>query len=116
MSEAFRHLETARAVLEDTLALLDGDRSADAPALAELDRRLRALPDPAELRATLPAAEHEAFDDRLEELQRLNAVLVMALRRDRDAVGAELVAVRRRRTGRRVEPEPRAGARCDVSG
>jgi hypothetical protein len=117
VSDAFHALARAQAVLEDGLAFVDRGQVDDAGApevIAKLAAELAALPDPVDLRATVAAADLERFDDELEELIRLNAVLMAALRADRDDVALRLVAIREARRGKR-DAAP-TGVRCDVSG
>ncbi len=125
MSAEFASLESASRVLRDGLALLDESvasrESGGSPDLAErlagLTKALGDLPDPVALRATVPADELERFDDELEELSRLNAVLLAAVAHDRDSVGERLVRVHRSR--RDLQPhrvDGPGGVRCDATG
>ena len=82
-------------------------------------RRLRPVGDFAAMRDSVPADGRERFDDQLEDLLRLNAVLTAAVKQDRDALLQRLKVTResRRDLARQVSGAPDgAGNRCDVSG
>lgn len=120
MSEPFETLASMRRALQEGLGLLDGAAHDDpevAPALARIVAALGAHEDPAALRARLPEAAHERFDDELEELIRLNAILASAASSDRDRLVGRLKAVREsRRDLAYYGGAGSEGARCDVSG
>jgi len=115
--DPFDALDRARAVLEGGLAALDGGRVDDPSApdvIGRIARDLAALDDPAALRTRVLEADLERFDDALEDLVRLNSVLVASIRRDREGVATRLAAVREARDRRRSPAV--TGARCDVAG
>lgn len=108
--------------MEDGLALLDGASAEDADipvALGRLAATLASVGDFAAMRDSVPADGRERFDDQLEDLLRLNAVLTAAVKQDRDALLQRLKVTResRRDLARQVSGAPDgAGNRCDVSG
>jgi len=108
--------------MEDGLALLDGAsvEDADVPdALGRLASTVAEVGDFAAMRESIQAGDHERFDDELEDLLRLNAVLTAAVKQDRDALVRRLKVTResRRELARQVGGAPGgAGNRCDVSG
>lgn len=118
--DPFEEVAEARDLLKNALALFDGSNHDDAEApgaMARVTAGLSTLRDPAALRREVPEAERERFDDELEELLRLNAVLVEAIRLDQEEL------VRRLRTVRTSQRDlsyhgavASSGSRCDVSG
>ncbi|MBL6756915.1 MAG: hypothetical protein ISQ11_10935 [Planctomycetes bacterium] len=121
-SAAFDRLAEARRVMESGLALLDGASVEDADVPAALGRIAAVVSEagayPA-MREGIPAAELERFDDELEDLLRLNAVLTAAVKQDREALTQRLKATREsRRDLARQAPDVSegSGGRCDVSG
>lgn len=120
MTDPFDHLARLKAQLDEGLALLDGaapDDPAVPEALGRVATALRSGPDLAELRGAVPAERLGAFDDRLEELLRLNAVLARAVSADREALVSRLRNVRtsRRDLAYYGKGEGAAGGRCDMS-
>lgn len=116
----FDRVAAMRAHLEAGLTLL-GDAAHDDPSIADglarLTDALTAFEDPSELRALVPAEEIDRFDDELEELVRLNAVLIAAAVQDREGLIGRLVRVRSSLRDLDFYAESgSAGARCDVSG
>ena len=117
---AFERIAQMRAKLKGGLALLD-DAGHDDPTIADglgkLTEALHAFEDPTELRAQVPAEDLERFDEDLEELARLNAVLIAAAVQDREGLVSRLVRVRSSLRDLNFYAESgSAGARCDVSG
>lgn len=106
----------------DGLALLDGAAvdDSDVPvALGRIAKVLAEAGDFASMREEVPAADHDRFDDELEDLLRLNAVLTAAVKQDREALVRRLKVTResRRDLARQsVAASEGAGNRCDVSG
>ena len=83
MNDPFEALAAMKVALEEGLALLDGasvDDTAGLDALARVTASIVAVPNPATLRAAVPAERLEEFDDQLEELLRLNASETCAFR------------------------------------
>ena len=118
--EAFERIAAMRAKLKSGLALFD-DAAHDDPTVADglrkLTEALHAFEDPTALRASVPAGDLERFDDELEELARLNAVLIAAAVQDREGLVNRLVRVRSSLRDLNFYAESgSAGARCDVSG
>ncbi|MDG1984960.1 MAG: hypothetical protein P8M11_10355 [Planctomycetota bacterium] len=119
---AFGRLLEARRAMEDGLALLDGAAvdDVDVPvALGRIAAALASAADLAAMREGVPAESHERFDDELEDLLRLNAVLTAAVKQDRDAMVQRLKVTResRRELARQsASVSEGAGNRCDVSG
>ena len=118
----FGELLDARRILEEGLALLDG-ATADDPevpvAIGRVVEALRAAGDPRDLRAAVPPDEVERFDNEAEEVLRLNAVLISAVKRDREALMGRLKAARESRRDLKRQSSGAsggAGARCDLSG
>ncbi len=120
MSDSFEALARMRTVLRDGLALLDGAEHDDpqvAASLARIAAAIQGEDDPVALRARVPEADQERFDDELEELIRLNAILTAAASSDRDQMVVRLKAVREsRRDLSYYGGAGNEGARCDVSG
>lgn len=120
MTDPFEALARMRTVLRDGLGLLDGAGQEDPEvptALARVAAALQAHEDPAALRARVPEADHERFDDELEELIRLNAILASAASSDREHLVGRLKAVREsRRDLAYYGGAGSEGARCDISG
>ena len=120
--DPFDSLAASRRALEEGLALLDGAPHDDPEIPAAIGRiaaSLASADDPVALRAALPDEDRERFDDEIEELMRLNAVLVSAVTRDREVLAERLgVAREARRVLRRQGggESACAGARCDISG
>ncbi|QDV05012.1 hypothetical protein Poly30_05070 [Planctomycetes bacterium Poly30] len=124
-ADPFVELESSKRALRDGLTLLDRSASGDTDqddagrlaAWKKVMASLRAAPAPEELRASVPADRLEAFDDELEELLRLNAVLVSVVSSEKDQVLGKLRKVREARRGMAyygsASPE---GDRCDISG
>ena len=119
---AFARLHEARRAMEDGLALLGGAAvdDVDVPvALGRIAAALASAADLAAMREGVPAESHERFDDELEDLLRLNAVLTAAVKQDRDAMVQRLKVTResRRDLARQsASVSEGAGNRCDVSG
>ena len=119
---AFGRLHEARRAMEDGLALLDGAAvdDVDVPvALGRIAAALASAADLAAMREGVPAESHERYDDELEDLLRLNAVLTAAVKQDRDAMVQRLKVTResRRELARQsASVSEGAGNRCDVSG
>ena len=85
LAGAFGRLAEARRAMEDGLALLDGAsvEDADVPnALGRLASTVAEVGDFAAMRESIQAGDHERFDDELEDLLRLNAVLKWLLRKN----------------------------------
>lgn len=122
MSDPFQALRDARRVLEEGLALLDGaahDDRAIPEAIGRIVASLAATEDPADLRAAVAKDDLERFDDELEDVLRLNVILVSAAKRDREVLVHRLKATREARRDLRHQSSGGsavAGARCDVSG
>ena len=118
----FERLAEARRAMQGGLSLLDGARAEDADVPAARERLSRALADTGDFAAArkeVPQGDLECFDDELEDLLRLNAVLTAAVRQDREALMQRLKATResRRDLARQAAaPSEGAGGRCDVSG
>ncbi|MDG1049186.1 MAG: hypothetical protein P8R46_03160, partial [Planctomycetota bacterium] len=88
-------------------------------ALGRIAAALASAADLAAMREGVPAESHERFDDELEDLLRLNAVLTAAVKQDRDAMVQRLKVTResRRELARQsASVSEGAGNRCDVSG
>ncbi|MEE2941343.1 MAG: hypothetical protein VX460_13220 [Planctomycetota bacterium] len=120
MNDPFEALAAMKAALEEGLTLLDCasvDDAAGLDALARITASIVAGPNPATLRAAVPEERLEDFDDQLEELLRLNAVLMRAAAIDKDQVAERLKSVRssRRELGYYRQEAPGAGGRCDMS-
>jgi len=120
MIESFEALARMRTVLRDGLALLDGAEHDDpqvSVTLARIAAALDAEDDPATLRAKVADQDHDRFDDELEDLIRLNAILAAAASADRDRLVDRLKTVREsRRDLAYYGGAGGEGARCDVSG
>ena len=122
MTDSFQSLRESRRVLEEGLALLDGaahDDIAIPEAIGRISASLGASEDPATLRAAVAKDDLERFDDELEDVLRLNAILVTAVKRDRDALVQRLKATRESRRDLKRQSSgdsAAAGVRCDVSG
>ena len=93
MNDPFEALAAMKAALEEGLALLDGasmDDAAGLDALARITASIVAGPNPDTLRAAVPEERLEDFDDQLEDLLRLNAVLMRAAALDKDKLAERL--------------------------
>ena len=124
-SDPFIGLKASRDALEAGLALLDsgapeGTDQVDTlqpDAWGHVVATLAAAPDPEALRTTVPAARLEEFDGEVEELLRLNAVLVAGVQQERGGLLGKLKTVRETRRGMSfygaAGPD---GDRCDISG
>ena len=118
----FGELSDAKRILEEGLALLDGAAPDDPEvpvAIGRIVEALRTAGDPRDLRAAVSPKDLERFDSEAEEVLRLNAVLISAVKRDREALMGRLKATREsRRDLKRQSSDASdgAGARCDVSG
>ena len=124
-TDPFLVLEGTKRTLRDGLTLLDRSASGDTDqddagrvaAWQKVMGALHAAPYPEELRANVPADRLEAFDEEIEELLRLNAVLLSAVSSEKDQVLGKLRKVREARRGLAyygsAAPE---GDRCDISG
>ena len=115
MNDPFEALAAMKVALEEGLALLDGasvDDTAGLDALARVTASIVAGPNPATLRAAVPEERLEEFDDQLEELLRLNAVLMRAAALDKDRLTERLKSVRssRRELGYYGQESAGAGA------
>ena len=120
MNDPFEALAAMKAALEEGLALLGGasvDETAGLDALARVTASIVSGPNPATLRAAVPEERLEEVDDQLEELLRLNAVLMRAAALDRDQLAERLKSVRssRRELGYYGQEAAGAGGRCDLS-
>jgi hypothetical protein len=119
---AFGRLAEARRAMESGLALLDGSSVEDGDVPAALGRIAAVVSEAggySVMRASVGEADLERFDDELEDLLRLNAVLTAAVKQDREALIQRLKATREsRRDLARQAPDVSegSGARCDVSG
>lgn len=117
---AFASLQGMRDSLKEGLALLDGAAHDDphvVDALGELTAEIAAFGNPKELRESVAIEDHERFDDELEELIRLNAVLVAAVSQDREQLFGRLKQVRTSlRDLEYYGEQGSSGARCDISG
>ena len=69
------------------------DETAGLDALARVTASIVSGPNPDTLRAAVPEERLEEFDDQLEELLRLNAVLMRAAALDRDQLAERLKSV-----------------------
>lgn|GEM_PF-3589981 len=122
VDEAFGRLAEARRAMESGLALLDGSSVEDGDVPAALGRIAAVVSEAggyATMRENIAAADLERFDDELEDLLRLNAVLTAAVRQDREALIQRLKITREsRRDLARQSPDVSegSGGRCDVSG
>lgn len=120
MNDPFEALASMKATLEEGLALLDSVSVEDAAGLDALARVAAAVaggPDPASLRAAVEPGRLDDFDDQLEELMRLNAVLTRAAALDRDRLSERLKNVRtsRRDLSYYAAGTAGSGERCDLS-
>ena len=119
---AFARLAEARRAMEGGLALLDGSSVEDGDVPAALGRIAAVVSEAgsyAALRESVVEEDLERFDDELEDLLRLNAVLTAAVKQDREALIQRLKVTREsRRDLARQAPDVSegSGGRCDVSG
>lgn len=123
--DPFLELEGCKRVLRDGLGLLESRASAEADqedagrlaAWEKIVHMLQSGPSPDALRAQVPADRLDEFDDALEEVLSLNAVLVSAVASEKDQILGKLRTVREVRRGmayyQAAAPE---GDRCDISG
>lgn len=119
MTTPFEAIAEARDVLRAGLAALDRVHEGDElAALDHVNRVLGELADPSALRETVDPDDLDRFDDELEEVARLNAVLVSAAASERDRLVDKLSQVRstRRDLGRHTVKSETSGARCDIAG
>lgn len=120
MTDPFEALGRMKAALEEGLALLDGtadDDQAVAAALGRVAEEVNAGPNPEVLREAVAAPDLDRFDDQLEELMRLNAVLARAVSMDRERLIGRLKSVRDSRRDLSYYDDARgpSGGRCDMS-
>lgn len=123
-SDPFLGLEGSRRALREGLTLLDRSASGnadqdDAGRLAAWQRIMATLagaPPLEQLREAVPEDRLADFDDELEELIRLNAILVAAVATEKDHVVGKLRKVREARRGMSYYGSPAEGDRCDISG
>jgi hypothetical protein len=123
--DPFLELEGSKRALRGGLTLLDRSASGDTDqddcgrvaAWQKVMGSLGATSSLEELRRSVPADRLEEFDGELEELLRLNAVLLSAVAREKEQVVGRLRKVREARRGMAyygaAAPE---GDRCDISG
>lgn len=121
-SGPFDELADAKRLLQEALSLLDGAAhdDPDVPvAIGRVVEALRSARDPRELRAEVAPEDVDRFEDEAEEVLRLNAVLVSAVKRDREALFGRLKATRETRRDLQRSSgglEAGTGSRCDMSG
>lgn len=120
MEETFARLGAYRDALRECLAALDGAAPEDplvGRSFEELNARFEALGDLVALRHSTKGQEAERLKAELEELTRLNAILVAAMARDQERL-LELLrnSQRARRSCKSVSGEGRTGISCDVQG
>lgn len=120
MKSPLDQLAEARLLLQGGLALFDQADLDDASipdALMRLTAALEAQPDPLTLRSQVAEADLEAFDDEVEELVKLNAVLVTVASNDREALVSTLSKARAARKGTAYYGRSGGeGGRCDMTG
>ena len=123
--DPFAELRCAKEALRDGLALLQGatpgepDQSGAGRVVAwqQVLERIAAAGSPEALRRRVAPARHQEFDDELEEMMRLNAVLVAAVGEEKDLLFGRLRVVREsRRDLAFYGPVATEGERCDISG
>jgi hypothetical protein len=120
MDETFERLDSYRNALRECLAVLDGAAPEDpvvGRAFEELDGHFAALGDLGALRRAAQGADAARLTAELEELTRLNAILVAAVSRDQERL-LELLqnSQRARRSCKSVAGQDRTGVSCDVQG
>lgn len=120
MRKVFDRLASYRDALRECLAALDGAAPEDplvGRAFEELDGRFAALGDLVALRRSAKGADAERLEVELEELTRLNAIVISTVSRDQERL-LELLrnAQRARRSCKGMASEDQTGVSCDVQG
>ncbi len=120
MQQVFERLGSYRDALRECLAVLDGASPEDplvGRAFEELNGYFAALGDLVALRRSAEGEDAERLEAELEELTRLNAILVAAVARDQERL-LELLhnSQRARRSCKSVVDGDRTGVSCDVQG
>ena len=120
MEEVYERLGSYRDGLRECLAVLDGAAPEDpvvGRSFEELTARFEALGDLVALLRSVEGEDAQRLRGELEELTRLNAILVAAMARDQERL-LELLrnSQRARRSCKSVAGEDRTGVSCDVQG